>query len=318
MNKTNNHLLEVYNAFDDSRNSSGDAATESLNITFATYNIRYGVGAFLISGSYLRRLGFARRNRRARLITKHIGRAARAFNFSDNRMSAPHIIALQEADKMTRRAGGLHIARELAERLRMNFAHAASDLPRETVEQPKVWWLDFEEHIEATEAGDTGVGVLSCFELRDVERLELPCAACRWRPRTAIKATIALGKTKLHIYNAHVDTHATTDTQLEQHQAILNCIEAQTMKDEAVIYAGDFNTLSRAGAVRVREFLEANNFTTPFATGTTTWKAGFIKLHTDWIFTRHLNITNYGTRKWLGVSDHYPVWVTFDGREFYD
>ena len=109
-------------------------------LTIASFNIRYAAGSLLISGSYLRRLGLTMPSRRPALIAKHLSRAARAFNSSE-RMPAPDIIALQEADKHTLRAGQHHIARELAAALNMNYALAESILPREASVQPKRWWL---------------------------------------------------------------------------------------------------------------------------------------------------------------------------------
>lgn len=122
------------------------------------------------------------------------------------------------------------------------------------------------------------------------------------------------GASRLHLYNAHIDTHASIKNQLAQHRFILDHL-AQQIRDtpaDAVVLAGDFNTLNRAACDAMRVLLESHDFTTPFPTGTTTWRAGFVRLHTDWIFTRNLKVKAYGTRWWLGVSDHYPVWVTID------
>ncbi len=282
-------------------------------LTIASFNIRYAVGSFLISGSYLRRLGLTLPVRRPALVAKHLIRAARDFN-TPRRMPAPDIIALQEADKHTRRAGRHHIARELAASLNMNYAHAESILPRTASVEPKRWWLDFEEAIEPDDAGDTGVANLSRAAFLKSERLALPWTDCAWRPRTGIYSMFKLGASRLHLYNAHIDTHASIENQLAQHRFILDHAANATRDTpaDAVIFVGDFNTLNRAACDAMRLLLESHNFTTPFPTGTTTWRAGFIRLHTDWIFTRNLKVKAYGTRRWLGVSDHYPVWVTID------
>ena len=50
------------------------------------------------------------------------------------------------------------------------------------------------------------------------------------------------------------------------------------------IVLGDFNTLSRQKCVETREFLEARGYTTPFPTGTATWRTVGLKIHADWIF----------------------------------
>ncbi len=286
-------------------------------LTIASYNIRYAAGSFLILGSYLRRLGLTMPRRRPALVTKHLRRAAHAFN-TQGRMPAPDIIALQEADKHTRRAGHLHIARELAHRLEMNYAHAASILPREAPVQSKRWWLDFEEAIQPDDSGDTGVATLSRASFISTERLALPWAECAWRPRTGLYTMFKIGAARLHLYNAHIDTHASIENQLAQHRFILDHLAHATRDTpaDAIVILGDFNTLNRAACDAMREFLEGHGFTTPFLTGTTTWRAGVVRLHTDWIFTRNLKVKDYGARAWLGVSDHYPVWVTIDTQAF--
>lgn len=292
------------------------AALPSLKtITVATFNIRYAVGSFLITGSLLRRLGIRRPARRPRLIEHHLSRAADAF--SEGIMMPPvDIIALQEADAHTRRAGAHHIAPELAKRLAMHYAFAPMQTPRDVSEATKKWYLDFEEHIAADDEGDTGVALLSRIKPSHVERLNLPWCVCPWRPRLCIHATFKINHTPLHIFNSHIDTHAETDAQLAQHERVLTRAEEFSRRDEPTILLGDFNTLTKRSAVEVRRFLESRGYETPFATGTTTWRAGLIRLHTDWIFTRRVRVARSGVLRPLSVSDHFPVWVTLDTSDF--
>jgi endonuclease/exonuclease/phosphatase family metal-dependent hydrolase len=72
---------------------------------------------------------------------------------------------------------------------------------------------------------------------------------------------------------------------------------------------GDFNTLSRQKCVETREFLEARGFTTPFPTGTATWRTIGLKMHADWIFVRGIKIERWGVARPLNVSDHWPIWA---------
>ena len=58
--------------------TAATAATGS-RLVIASYNIRYAVGSFLISGSLLRRAGLSRPRRRAALVARHLRRAALAF-----------------------------------------------------------------------------------------------------------------------------------------------------------------------------------------------------------------------------------------------
>lgn len=286
--------------------SANDETRSKLII--ASYNIRYAVGSFLISGSLLRRAGLTMPRRRAALVAKHLQRAALAFS-DGKRMPPADIVALQEADKATGRAGGHHIARELASALGMNYASAYMGLPHDEEPHDKQWYLDFEEHIAPDDAGDTGIALLSRLPLKEPERVALPWTECAWRPRLALSATIQTGTPALHLFNSHIDPHAAIEEQLEQHKAVL---KRAAQLPGATILLGDFNTLSKRSCVEMRRLLESNGYTTPFKTGTATWRAGLIRLHTDWIFARGIDITRWGVARHLGVSDHWPVWVEVD------
>jgi endonuclease/exonuclease/phosphatase family metal-dependent hydrolase len=281
---------------------------EKSSLVLVSYNIRYAVGSYLISGSLLRRIRLGWPARRANLVARHIKRAAQAFSGAA-RFPRADVIALQEADKGTVRAGLHHVARELAAELQMNYAHASLWLPREEEQKPKQWYLDFEERIEADDAGDTGVAILSRLPLLSVERLELPWSECAWRPRLALLARVELERESVHIFNLHIDPHASTDEQLEQHRAV---IERAAQTEGPTVIMGDFNTLTRAACVRVRTFMEERGYVTPMPTNVATWRAGLIRLHPDWIFVRKLGVIRWGVMKPLGVSDHWPVWVEIE------
>ncbi|HEY0003585.1 MAG TPA: endonuclease/exonuclease/phosphatase family protein [Pyrinomonadaceae bacterium] len=277
-------------------------------LVIATFNIRYAVGSRLISGSLMRKLGLSLPGRRPALVANHIRLAGRALSDGDS-LPPVDILALQEADKETARAGGHHVARELARELQMLYAHAATNIPRDEVPKPKQWYLDFEEHIGSDDAGDTGIALLSRWPPAKIERLDLPWQECAWRPRLALAATIPVGPTELHIFNSHIDPHAGIDEQLAQHAAIL------ARADEAAgptILLGDFNTLTRSACARVRSFLESRGYSTPFRMGTATWRSGPIRLQPDWIFVRDVKVTRSGVARRLSVSDHWPVWVEIE------
>lgn len=284
-------------------------------LVITTYNIRYAVGSYLITGSLLRRLHISLPARRARLVERHLERAARAFT-ADRYMPPADIIALQEADARTVRAGRHDIATELARRLQMHYAFAGMNTPRDIAEQPKKWYLDFEEHIEADDTGDTGVALLSTLPFANIARLDLPWQICPWRPRLSIYSEFRVGSTPLYLFNSHIDTHASIDAQLMQHEAVLEKAEKCAADGAPTILVGDFNTLTRRSVLHVRRFLEARGFTTPFRTGTTTWRTGLIRLQPDWIFTCNVETTNFGVLRPLGVSDHFPLWIEIDSSRF--
>src|SRR5437899_9471327 len=125
---------------------SGSTSSDRSKLIIASYNIRYGVGRYLISSGLLRRAGFNLARRRAEVIAQNIDTAAHAFN--DGLLLPPvDILALQEADKQTGRAGGHHVARELATKLDMSWVHVPAGIPRGKQPRKRQWWLDFEEQI---------------------------------------------------------------------------------------------------------------------------------------------------------------------------
>ncbi len=284
-----------------------DTVTNNQRQAFVvvSFNLRYGVGARLISGSLLRRVGIRRPGRRASLVARNLERAAQVFT-SGRLLPTADLIALQEADRGTVRAGNHHVARELAQQLRMDYARAAMNLPRGEPPKANHWYLDFEEHINSDADGTTGVALLSRLPLAHLARVELPFAECAWRPRLALAASIEVAARCVRVFNSHIDPHAGIDQQLAQHESVL-AHAART--NEPTILLGDFNTLTPDARTRMRQLLEAHGYTTPQPTGVATWRAGFIRLHTDWIFTRGLQVLRWGVARPLSISDHWPVWA---------
>ena len=287
-----------------------EIAGRASRLVVATYNIRYAVGSHLIGGSLLRRVGLSRPGRRAQFVGDNIAKAARILS-DGARMPRADIVALQEADRGTIRAGGQHVARGLAEALRMSYVRAGTPTPSDVEPKPRRWWLDFEERIRLGEEGDTGVAILSRLPLRDAARIELPWSECPWRPRLALAATVPFAGRRLHVFNAHIDTHASVEGQLEQHRGVL--ARADIVSDgEPVVLLGDFNTLTRRARDAARRLLEAHGYATPMPTDTCTWRAGPLRYHFDWIFVRGARVLRWGVAHVRGVSDHWPVWAEIE------
>jgi endonuclease/exonuclease/phosphatase family metal-dependent hydrolase len=286
-----------------------DAAENArARLVIASYTIRYGAGPFLITGGIGRRLGLTRRANRPRVINSHLEKAALAL--SDNRrLPSPDIVALQETDRLTARAGRCDVARQLAGGLRMTYARAAAGRPRADEAAARKWYRDFEEHIPADDAGDTGVAILSRLPLKSAARIDLPWRDCEWRPRLGLSAVIRNGPRDIHVFNSHIDPHAAVEEQLGQHRAVLARAEKLS---GAVVLLGDFNTLARRARREMRSLMEAHGFVTPMRTGTATWRAGLIRLHTDWIFVRGARVSRWGVARVGGVSDHWPVWAEIE------
>ncbi len=288
--------------------SRADVQATASRIVVASYNIRYAAGSHLISGGLLRKAGICRDGSRAERVAENVESAARAF--SEGKL-LPRVaaLALQEADKQTKRAGQHHVARELAESLRMNWIHVPAGIPRGVKPKTRQWWLDFEEPIDLYDPGDTGIALLSDLPMSDVKRIDLPWHECAWRPRLAMGATMSIGARKLRVVNAHVDPHAAVGVQLEQLEVLVS--EADQHRGPTLIL-GDFNTLSQKKVEETRRFMESHGYSTPFPSGTATWRGMGIRLHADWIFHREMKIAKWGVARPLSVSDHWPIWAEVD------
>ena len=291
--------LEVGNASGLSLDHSAD------QLVIASYNIRYARGPRLISGGLLRKAGFKNAQARPHIVSQNIEAAAEAFS-RGRLLPRVDVLALQEADKQTVRSGGLHIAREVANRLDMFWVHAPAGIPRGIKPVQRQWWLDFEEPIELHDPGDTGVALVSRVPLSDILRIDLPWHECPWRPRLAIAATLTVGENQFRLFNVHVDPHANALGQLEQLEVIVEMAGTTSLP---TLIVGDFNTLSGQKCVETRSFLESKGFQSVFPTGTSTWRGAAIRLHADWIFTRNVAVKRWGVAKPLNVSDHWPIWA---------
>lgn len=283
-------------------------SSECPKLVIASYNIRYGVGRYLISSGLLRRLGLNPPNPRSSAVAQNLKLAAQAFS-AGHLLPKADILALQEADKETGRAGRHHIARELAEALQFAWVHVAAGIPRGEKPKQRQWWLNFEEQIALDDKGDTGIALLTRFPLDEVTRIDLPWQECAWRPRLAMGASVHVGRRKLRLFNAHIDPHSRADGQLEQLEALLE--DADRFVGPTIVL-GDFNTLSRDKCIQTRWLLESRGYTTPFLTGTPTWHGALIRLHADWIFVRDLKVSRWGVARPLNASDHWPIWVEID------
>jgi endonuclease/exonuclease/phosphatase family metal-dependent hydrolase len=302
-----NHGIEIGN-----QTARPAETVKRSSLILASYNIRYAVGSHLISSGLLRKVGYNFPRPRPEAVARNIQTAARAFSDSAL-LPPPDILALQEADKETGRAGGQHVAARLAEQLDVPYVHVGAGIPRGVPPKQREWWLDFEEPIALHDAGDTGVAILSKLPLADITRIDLPWHDCAWRPRLAMAVTIDLGETRLRLFNVHIDPHGPLDNQHQQTVAVLE--QAAEHVGPSVIL-GDFNTLSKKKAIEIRKLMKSRGYTTPFETGTATWRGAGLRFHADWIFVRGVRVMRSGVVRPLSVSDHWPVWAEIDSSEF--
>ena len=284
---------------------SSESHDKPARLILASYNIRYAVGSHLISSGLLRKLGYNFPVDRPAAVARNIRTAARVFS-NNSGLPPPDILALQEADKGTARAGGHHVAAQLAEGLGLPYVHVGAGLPRGIKPKQREWWLNFEEQIGIDEESDTGVALLSRVPLQEIMRIDLPWHDCAWRPRLAMAATIEMSGSRVRLFNVHIDPHGPLDNQHQQTEAVLDHAKKH---DGPIVILGDFNTLSKQKAVEIRKLMESQEFSTPFPTSIATWRGAALRFHADWIFVRGLRVNRWGVAKPLDVSDHWPIWA---------
>ena len=288
------------------RKPSSQDVVKRERLVLASYNIRYAVGRFLIASGLMRKVGYNFPVNRAEAIIQNIRTAAHTFSHNEL-LPPPDILALQEADKATGRAGKQHIAARLADEMGLAYVHVGAGLPRGIKPKQREWWLNFEEQVAIDDQGDMGVALLSRVPVSGVERIDLPWHDCAWRPRLAMAATFELAASQVRLFNVHIDPHGPLDNQHQQTEAVLALAQKHA---GPVVILGDFNTLSRQKATEIRRLLESHGFTTPFPTKVPTWRgAGLIRFHADWIFVKQVRVNRWGVVRPLNVSDHWPIWA---------
>ncbi len=215
---------------------------------------------------------------------------------SDAEVGRAAIIGLQEVDRNRKRTGNVNTARLMAEELGMYYAWAAPPPPPSK---------DKKEQEE-----ETGVMILSAYPLSDVTRFVLPNAGPGGRRRAAIGATVKIGTTSLRVYSIHAEIRISNERRLQQIEAVLDDLKAHHTQIERAIVLGDFNTITEKDVDGTTTLFTKAKFSTPFPNDVSTWKTFIIKLKLDWLWLRGLRPTNHGIDKKIGLSDHWPLWVT--------
>ena len=209
----------------------------------------------------------------------------------DPEIGGAHVIGLQEVDRNKKRTGNVNTARQIAEGLGMSYAWAA---PPDTDG-------DGEE--------ETGVALLSVFPLTDVERIVLKHEGPDGRRRVAVGASLKVGARALRVYSVHAETRMPLEKKVEHWRAVLEDLGRYPDAAGAVV-VGDFNTIKGKDVKAARKLFEGEGFTAPHPDGQKTWKTLVFKLKLDWLWLRGLEARSHGIDKKVGLSDHWPLWVT--------
>jgi endonuclease/exonuclease/phosphatase family metal-dependent hydrolase len=228
--------------------------------------------------------------------------------------SKADLLLLQEADLNARRTDHLHIAREIAQRLQLNY----------------VFGREFQELTQGTRQSPAyhGQATLSPWPLSNGRILRFQKQSSFWRPhwflpeiepfqerlggRLALVTDANVGGKTIVTYNLHLESRG--DDRLRGFQLEETLEDAQRYKtDTPVVLAGDFNMDASAGTVALTigragfrdAFGNQHAPTTPnslFANGRVI----------DWIFSRGLRSTTAQVHGSVSGSDHYPLSVRMD------
>jgi len=221
------------------------------------------------------------------------------------------LLILQEVDMYAKRTNRLNVAREIAQRLEMNY----------------VWGREFQELTQGTRRSPAfhGQATLSPWPLSNARVLRFQRQSSFWRPRwylpdtepfqeriggrMALVVDVNVGGRWLVSYNMHLESRG--DRSLRQAQ-LRECLRdsKQYKPSTPMVLAGDMNlNVARYDAISE---LKQEGFKSPFTDQqirTTPAKSLLDRGSTiDWIFTRGLfRATQPQVHTSIEASDHFPL-----------
>jgi len=209
----------------------------------------------------------------------------------------PDVVLLQEVDRSCKRSGFRDVARELGERLTMNWVTAG----------------EFQEVGEANGATPaiTGQAVLSRDAITDPGVIVFSDqSSLRWRlnpmqPRRGGRIALRVRTAGLLVYSLHLESGG-EDKQRSSQLAEVLADESRQHADRVVI-GGDFNN-----AVAFQSFMFAGLAPAGFhdALGTAPRRTSMNHRHPiDWLFVKGARSVGYVERV-ENASDHYPLVAT--------
>jgi len=223
------------------------------------------------------------------------------------------LLLLQEVDMHAKRTHRLNVAKEIAQKLRMNY----------------VWGCEFQELAQGSRSFPAfhGQATLSSWPLLNPRILRFQRQSSFWRPRwylpdvepfqerlggrMALVVDVNVAGRSLVSYNLHLESRG--DTNLRQAQ-LRECIsDSKKYKSRSpLLLAGDMNfDIARSEACSE---LQREDFDSPFSgqVKTTPGKSLFDRGSIiDWIFARgQIRAANPQVHTSVAASDHYPLSVT--------
>ena len=212
---------------------------------------------------------------------------------SDPEIGNAKILALQEVDRHKKRSGNSNTAKLIADELGMHYVWAAPPSPKPTDEE------------------ETGVALLSVYQLTEVQRIVLPHKGPGGRQRVALGATVEIENQRWRVYSAHTETRIPVGKKLEQFKAVLDDLARYPANMPAIIM-GDLNTWEPNADGKTSKFFLDAGLKTPFG-GQATFKRRVlfvpIELKLDWVWLRGLEAASVGIDRKVEVSDHFPLWT---------
>ena len=254
---------------------------------------------------------------RVRLVDWNIDRGLKLAGIVEFLESADaDLIMLQEADLNAKRTHQLNIAREIAQKLRMNY----------------VFGREFQELTQGTGNSPAyhGQATLSPWPISNPRIIRFRKQSHFWKPhwflpnvepfqerlggRMALVSEVTLGGRRLVNYNFHLESRGDDTIRRAQLDECLDDVRRFRL-DTALVMAGDFNLdVSRSSAAHVIAQAGFQSTAAREPARTTPSHSLFERGRTiDWIFTRGpVRPAKLCVHSSVSASDHFPLSINLD------
>ena len=213
----------------------------------------------------------------------------------------PDVCLLQEVDVGCRRSGFQNVARQLAERLQMNWLFGG----------------EFQEigqgRVDA--AALTGQAILSRYRITSPHVIPFAHQArLRWRaspvqPRRGARMALRAHTAGLRVYNAHIESGKNDAFRRKQLADVGAHEDGVGAPQHPVIVAGDFNC-GPLGHIAMLDTLHERGFVDALDGHPGDRRTTIRNRHAlDWVVVRGLTVLSAGVSTNHSGSDHYPVWA---------